>query len=224
MRLLVAEDNQELADLLERGLARHGFFCDLVDSVEGALSALVTTRYSAVVLDLGLRDGDGLSVVEAMRDRNDSCPVLILTARGSIADRVHGLGKGADDYLTKPFALEELVARLRALLRRPGDLVSRRLELANLAIDTESKESFVQDARLGLSPRELGVLEMLLRRSGRVVPKRLIEDQLFGLSEVGPTALEVHIHRLRKRLVEAGAQVQIQTIRGVGYLIIENGS
>ena len=137
-------------------------------------------------------------------------------------DRVTGLRSGADDYLVKPFALEELVARLEALLRRPGQLLGRSLQVANLAFDTESRQAFIDDKPQVLSARETAVLELLMRRKDRVVSKKLVEDHIFGLSgEVASNAVEVYVHRLRKQLSERGAKVQIHTIRGVGYLISE---
>ena len=146
----------------------------------------------------------------------------MLTARGGLQDRVTGLRSGADDYLVKPFALEELVARLEALLRRPGQLLGRSLQVANLAFDTESRQAFIDDKPQVLSARETAVLELLMRRKDRVVSKKLVEDHIFGLSgEVASNAVEVYVHRLRKQLSERGAKVQIHTIRGVGYLIAE---
>jgi DNA-binding response OmpR family regulator len=223
MRLLVAEDNEALADLLAKGLATAGFDTDIVASARDARQALTTTRYAAVVLDLGLPDGDGLVVLRELRAHEDATPVLVLTARGGVHDRVAGLRAGADDYLVKPFAFEELVARLQALLRRPGELLGRSLRVGNVAFDTEARQVFVDDKPQLFSAREVAVLEILMRRSGRVVPKKLVEDQLFGLSiDVGSNAVEVYVYRLRKQLVDSGAIVQIHTIRGVGYLIAED--
>ena len=146
--------------------------------------------------------------------------VLILTARGGIQDRVKGLQAGADDYLGKPFALEELVARLQALLRRPGHLLGQVLGVGNVTLDTEARQVEIGGQILSLSVRETTVLEILMRRSGKVVPKKLVEDQLFGISgEVGSNAVEVYIHRVRKQLAEAGAKARIDTVRGVGYMI-----
>ncbi len=223
MRLLVVEDNESLAELLTKGLGAAGFSADVVSAAGAARAALATTHYAAVVLDLGLPDEDGISVLRELRERRDATPVLVLTARGGVQDRVAGLRSGADDYLTKPFAFEELVARLQALLRRPGDLLGRRLSVGNLAFDTEARQVFVDGEPQFFSAREVAVLEILMRRSGRVVTKKLVEDQLFGLSsDVGSNAIEVYIHRLRKQLAEAAARVQIHTIRGVGYLIAED--
>lgn len=223
MRLLLVEDNEELAALLRKGLAAEGFATDVVATAGEARDVLAITRFSAVVLDLGLPDEDGLSVLRALRDRHDATPVLVLTARGGVRDRVAGLRSGADDYLGKPFEFEELVARIQALLRRPGDVLGRLLRVGNVAFDTEARQAFVGDRPQALSAREVAVLEVLMRRSGRVVPKKLVEDQIFGLSGEGSTnAIEVYVHRLRKQLAEAGAAVQIHTIRGVGYLIAED--
>ena len=223
MRLLVVEDNNDLALLLLKGLGAEGFAADLVATAGEARAALATTRYSAVVLDLGLPDSDGLSVLRELRERKDATPVLVLTARGGVHDRVAGLRSGADDYLAKPFAFEELVARLQALLRRPGEMLGQLLRVGNVAFDTEARQAFVDDQPQFFSAREVAVLEILMRRSGRVVSKKLVEDHLFGLStDVGSNAVEVYIHRLRKQLADAGGKVQIHTIRGVGYLIAED--
>jgi DNA-binding response OmpR family regulator len=222
VRLLVVEDNQELAQLLAKGLKAAGFDVDSAASADDARSALMTTRYTSVVLDLGLPDADGLSILAEIRGKKDPVPVLILTARSSAADRVKGLRSGADDYLVKPFAFDELVARLEAILRRPGHLVGSSMHLGNLVYDTASRQTLIAHEPQHLSAREAAILELLLRRKGHVVSKRLIEDQLFGLStEISSNAVEVYIHRLRKQLLDAGATVQVHTIRGVGYLIAE---
>lgn len=223
MRLLVVEDNADLAELLSKGLDGAGFASDVVATAADARAALATTRFAALVLDLGLPDDDGLAVLRELRARKDATPVLVLTARGGVHDRVTGLRGGADDYLVKPFALEELVARLQALLRRPGNLLGRSLSVGNVTFDTEARQVVVADRPQFFSAREVAVLEILMRRSGRVVSKKLVEDQLFGLSiDVGSNAIEVYVHRLRKQLTDSGATVQIHTIRGVGYLIAED--
>ena len=222
MRLLLVEDNERFAVLLKRGLAAAGFVVDVLPTAEAAAAALRASRFDIVVLDLGLPDADGLDVLGEMRRDQDATPVLILTARGSLEDRVIGLQSGADDYLVKPFALEELIARLQALLRRPGNLLGVTLQLGNIALDTVARQVFVGDQPIFFSAREIAVLEQLLRRSGRVVAKNLLADNLYGLSqEVGSNTVEVYVHRLRKHLAEAGASVQIHTLRGVGYLIAE---
>ena len=222
MRLLLVEDNERFAVLLKRGLAAAGFVVDVLPTAESAAAALRASRFEIVVLDLGLPDADGLDVLGEMRSHQDATPVLILTARGSLEDRVIGLQSGADDYLVKPFALEELIARLQALLRRPGNLLGVTLKLGNIALDTVARQVFVGDQPIFFSAREIAVLEQLLRRSGRVVAKTLLADNLYGLSqEVGSNAVEVYVHRLRKQLAAVGASAQIHTLRGVGYLIAE---
>jgi two-component system response regulator TctD len=222
MRLLVIEDNQELAQILAKGLRAAGFDVDLLAHAGEAQAVLATTHYAVVVLDLGLPDGDGLAVLRELRQRKDPVPVLVLTARGGVHDRVTGLRSGADDYVVKPFAFDELVARIEALLRRPGQLLGRSLQLANVMLDTESRETYVDAKGQTLSPRETAVLELLMRRKGNVVPKKLLEDQIFGLSgELGSNAVEVYVHRLRKQLADRGAQVKIETVRGVGYVMLE---
>lgn len=222
MRLLLVEDNERFAALLKQGLSTSGFSVDMLPTVKEAAAALDAGRWDIVVLDRGLPDGDGLEVLTDMRGRGDATPVLILTAHGSLKDRVTGLQSGADDYLVKPFALEELVARLQALLRRPGNLLGLALRLGNLTLDTIARQVFVDDRPIAFSAREIAVLEHLLRRSGRVVAKSLLESSLYGpAQEIGSNAVEVHVHRLRRHLVETGASVQVHTVRGVGYMIGE---
>ena len=222
MRLLIVEDNEELAELLAKGLRTAGYECDVLSTVEDARAVLATTFYAALILDLGLPDGDGLELLREIRQRDNPVPVLVLTARGGLQDRVHGLRSGADDYLVKPFALEELVARLEAQLRRPGQLLGSNLRIANLAFDTQNRQASIDDQPQVLSARETAVLELLMRSKGRVVSKKQVEDHIFGHSgDVASNAIEVYVHRLRKQLSERGAKVQVHTIRGVGYLIAE---
>lgn len=220
MRLLLVEDNERLSTLIGAALARAGFETDVFGTAWEAEAAIRSVAYSAVILDLTLPDQDGLTLLGRLRASGHSLPILILTARGGVEDRVRGLDAGADGYLAKPFAQEELLARIRVMLRRPGGLLGDALELGALRLDTISRQVTLGERPQFLSPREVAVLEILLRRSGRVVPKKLVEDHLFGLSgEVASNAVEVYVHRLRKQLAEAGADVQIHTIRGVGYLI-----
>jgi two-component system response regulator TctD len=222
MRILVVEDNEELAGLISKGLVSAGYSVDHLATAADARQALATTRYAAMILDLGLPDADGLSILRDVRRRKDPVPVLVLTARAGVHDRVEGLRSGADDYLVKPFAFEELVARLEALLRRPHQLLGISLTVANLSYDTESRQALIDDQPQVLSARESAVLEILMRRKGRVVPKAMVEDNLFGLSgEVSSNAVEVYVHRLRKSLADKGAKVEIHTVRGVGYMISE---
>ena len=221
--MLLVEDNPELVSLLVKGLGQGGLSADSVGTVGDALHVLSTMKYAAVVLDLGLPDDDGLALLRDMRRKADATPVLVLTARDGVSDRVIGLREGADDYLPKPFAMEELVARLQALLRRPGNLLGRQLTFGNVSLDTEGRQVMVAGSPRPFPARETAVLEILLRRGGNVAPKRLFEDQLFGLAgDIGSNAVEVYVHRLRKMLSDAGATVKIHTVRGVGYLMAED--
>jgi len=223
MRLLVVEDNDELAGLLVSGLQSAGYEADVLSRVDDAAAVLQTTHYAALILDLGLPDGDGLSLLRELRHRRNPIPVLVLTARGGLNDRVQGLRSGADDYMVKPFALEELIARIEAQLRRPGHLLGSSLRIANLEFDTRNRQASIDDTPQVLSARETEVLELLMRSKGRVVSKKQVEDHIFGhTGEVASNAVEVYVHRLRKQLADRGARVAVHTIRGVGYLIAED--
>jgi two-component system response regulator TctD len=218
--LLVVEDNDELRSLLAHGLGLEGFAVDQAATAEEALEAVGGTRYAAVVLDLGLPDKDGSGVLRDMRARRNTTPVLVLTARGGVRDRVAGLEGGADDYMVKPFAFEELVARVRALLRRPGDMLGAVLQLGDVELDPEGRQLFVGGKVAAASAQEIALLELLMRRAGKVVPRSFIEDQLFGMAhEIGVNAVEVSVHRLRRRLEAANAQIEIHTVRGLGYML-----
>ncbi len=220
MRLLLVEDNDELSKLLAKSLHFAGLDADIVTTAAEALDVARSTPHSAVILDLGLPDGDGLVVLRTLRNERSTTPVIVLTARDGVHDRVAGLAAGADDYLVKPFAIEELVARLEAILRRPGQLLGRSLTIGNLVFDSVSRQLYINGDPQTLPAREFAVLEILMRRSGRVVSKRLLEDQIFGLStDVGSNAVEVYVHRLRKSLQDKGSNTVIHTIRGIGYLI-----
>jgi DNA-binding response OmpR family regulator len=222
MRLLVVEDNEQLAELVTKGLQAAGYEIDVLSTLEEASAVLRTTIYAGLILDLGLPDGDGLALLREIRHLGNPIPVIVLTARGGLHDRVQGLRSGADDYLVKPFALEELIARLEAQLRRPGHLLGSSLRIANLEFDTINRQASIDDLPQVLSARETAVLELLMRSKGRVVSKQQVEDHIFGHSaDVASNAIEVYVHRLRKQLSERGARVQVHTIRGVGYLIAE---
>jgi len=220
MRVLVVEDNSDLAALLVTGLRQSGYEVDVLGSVVETEFALESVEYAALILDLGLPDGDGIALLKSLRKPQNPLPVLVLTARSGIADRVIGLKSGADDYLIKPFAFQELLARLEALLRRPGHQPRRTLKLGNVEFNTDTREITVAGVSRCLSSRESVVLELLLRRAGNVVTKQLVEDQIAAIAgSAGSNAVEVYVHRLRKELSDAGADVSIATLRGLGYLI-----
>jgi DNA-binding response OmpR family regulator len=225
MRLLVVEDNARLAELICQGLKAAGFDSDLARCIGDAQDAAQLSDYAAMIVDIGLPDGDGRTWVSDLRKRGNTTPVLMLTARGTVDEKVSGLGSGADDYLVKPFAFEELIARIRALLRRPGDFLGNLLKAGNVSFDSGAQQAFIAGEPQIFSARELSLLEILMRRPGRVVPKRLVEDHLFGPSEdVRSNAVEVYVHRLRKQLAEGGATAQVHTVRGVGYILSERKS
>jgi DNA-binding response OmpR family regulator len=222
MRLLVVEDEPELAQLLHGALLRAGFAVDRAGDIAAADDHLRMVQYDALVLDLGLPDGDGLALLRSLRRAGTSTPVLILTARDAPDDRVTGLDTGADDYLVKPFHMPELIARIRALLRRPNAALGRRLQAGNLSLDTITRSIMVDVAPLLLSAREAGLLELLLRRQGGVVTREIIEASLYGFdTALGSNAVEVLVHRLRRKLQESGATAYVHTLRGVGYLLAE---
>jgi two-component system, OmpR family, response regulator len=221
MRILVVEDNKELVALLTKALAHAGLDVDSAGNAGDAEVCLKTMHYAAIVLDLGLPDADGLAVLDQKRRRRDRTPVLILSARGGLDDRIAGLHKGASDYLVKPFAMDELIARIQTLLRRSpesegGDV----LTLGNVSFESESRQAKVAGKMLFLPPREADVLQVLLKRTGHTVSQEALEGQVFGMSQnVSSNAIEVYVHRLRRMLADAGANLAIHTIRGVGYLM-----
>ncbi|MCA3135362.1 MAG: response regulator transcription factor [Rhodocyclaceae bacterium] len=218
MRLLVVEDDPLIADGLVRTLRSGGHAVDHAADGATADRALAQYPYDLVVLDLGLPAMDGMEVLRRARARGSATPVLVLTARDALDDRVAGLDAGADDYLPKPFDLPELEARVRALLRRREGLGTNRLILGNLVIDLGGHSAFHGAARIDLSSREFGVLETLARRAGRVVSKEQILEAMTGWGEdVGVNAVEVYVHRLRRKIEPAG--VNIRTVRGLGYLL-----
>jgi DNA-binding response OmpR family regulator len=222
MRLLVIEDESRIAEVLRPALEQAGFAVDFVHLCADGRAALASHTYDAAILDLGLPDGDGLDLLAELRSRGDGVPILVLTARDAVDDRVCGLDTGADDYLVKPFAITELVARTKALLRRPGAALGIVLIAGNIRFDTVGRDVLVGPNYVQLHRRECAILEHLMRRLGRVVPKAVLEDKLYGIDEeLESNAIPVHIHHLRRKLLDAGAEVEIHTVRGVGYLLTE---
>jgi DNA-binding response OmpR family regulator len=222
MRILLVEDQPEMVAALRTALTRHDMIVDQALNLGEAEAILADSSYNAVVLDRQLPDGDGLSLIPKLRASGNLVPVLVLTARGELNDRVAGLDKGADDYLAKPFAFEELLARLRALLRRPANLQSDIVRAGRIAFDFVHREASIEGAVLDMPRRELLVLEALMRRMGRMVQRSALMEAVFGLDDaVQPNALDTHISRLRRKLADADAGVTINGVRGVGYLLRE---
>ena len=222
VRILVIEDEDRLSGILKAKLGEIGFTVDIAGSAADAAAALELINYDAAVLDLGLPDGDGLAVLVAARRVGNALPILILTARDAVEDRVAGLNAGADDYLAKPFAMAELIARIKALLRRPGGVLGITLEAGNARLDTVGRELTVGAIPIRLSRRELAILEQMMRRLGRIVPKAVLEEKLYGIDEEPDSnPIPVHVHHLRRQLEAAGASLIIHTIRGVGYILAE---
>ena len=222
MRLLVVEDEPRMAQILHAALEGAAFAVDLVGTCNDAHEALSLIPYDAAVLDLGLPDGDGVLLLHELRRAGNRVPILVLTARDAVEDRVRGLDAGADDYLIKPFAMVEVIARVKALLRRPGGALGTALAAGNVTFDTIGRDARVDERPLPLPRREAAILEHLMRRLGRVVPKSVLEEKLYGYDDgLESNAIPVHVHHLRRKLIDAGASAEIHTVRGVGYLLAE---
>lgn len=222
MKLLLIEDVGALADLTSRHLESEGFRVDVARSVSEARELLAVAPPDVIVLDLGLPDGDGLTLLAQLRSEGLAIPILVVTAQTGLNQRIDGLDRGADDYLGKPAAPAEIAARCRALLRRPGGLLGGQLTCGDIALDIISRMAMVREQPLAIARREVDVLEVLMRRSGKVVPRPAIEAAIYTIDEApGPNALEASVSRLRRSLTEAGASVVLHTVRGVGYLLTE---
>jgi DNA-binding response OmpR family regulator len=222
MRLLIVEDEARIVEILRAALGRAGFVVDAVALCADARSALAVTPYDVAILDLGLPDGDGIRLLSELRSGGNRIPILVLTARDAVEDRVLGLDTGADDYLVKPFAMTELIARTKALLRRPGGALGTMLKAGNITFDTIDRDVRVNDTSVLFPRRESAILEHLMRRLGRVIPKSVLEEKLYGMDdELESNAIPVHVHHLRRKLADAGAMAEIHTVRGVGYLLTE---
>lgn len=222
MRILLVEDNRRLAGFVSANLERAGFNVDTMSTIADAWETVATTGYDAMVLDLGLPDGDGMTLLRRLRAKGSVLPILILTARDGIDDRVDGLNSGADDYLPKPFDHNELVARLRAILRRPPDNEATVLTAGDLAYDTGTRELRIGGTVVAIPGNETELIELLLRRNNQVVTKQGIEGALQASgAELSANAIDARIYRLRRRLEAANSRMQIHTVAGLGYLLAE---
>ncbi len=219
MRILVVEDEKRIADFLCRGLEGAGYAVDAAPDGRRAIEFAAAANYDLVILDLMLPDMDGLAVLEKIRNRKASPPVLILSARGAVDDRVHGLEQGADDYLVKPFAFVELLARVRALFRR-GQPAPERLQVGDLVVDCMRRKVTRAGENIELAPKEFGILEYMIRNKGRPLSRTMIVEHVWDMDYDGLTNIvDVYIRHLRGKIDDRFPAKLIQTVRGIGYLI-----
>ena len=220
MRILIVEDDPSLASGLSRILEAEGYAVDVTSRGEDAVQAARQERFDMVILDVGLPGMDGFEVLRRLRNAEYRAPVLVLTARDTVNDRVHGLDLGADDYMAKPFAMPELTARVRALIRRSQAQIGPKIVHGPLTLDTVARRAYLQNEPLDLAAREWAVLEVLLGKVEKIVSKESIIQAVAGWDEeLSPNAIEVYISRLRSKLERAG--VKIRTVRGFGYMLEE---
>lgn len=218
MKLLLAEDDPMIGASMEQGLRQAGFTIDWTRDGKAAEEALLNGEYALLLLDLGLPRQDGLTLLNKIRQMNSVMPVLIVTARDAVSDRVTGLNLGADDYLVKPFDLDELIARVRALTRRHTGRAQACMQLGGLRLDPVRREVRLNEQLIALSQREFALLEALMERPGTVLSKEKLESHLYGWNDdVMSNAVEVHLHNLRRKLGAAW----IRNVRGVGYKVVE---
>lgn len=218
MRILLVEDEVDMATALTVALARHDIVVDNARTLEIAEEACRSGVHDAVLLDRTLPDGDGLSLIPLLRQVRAGVPIIVLSALGTTSQRVVGLDHGADDYLAKPFSIDELVARLRAVMRRPAQIGQNTVNVGGLRFNLTDRQALVGEAPLDLPRRELLALEILARRAGRTVPRAAMVEAVYGYDdEIASNSLDSHISRLRRKL--SGAGVEIHAIRGLGYLL-----
>lgn len=219
MRILLIEDDAMIGKAIRQGLSQSGFTVDWVSDGRAAELSLANGVYDLAILDLGLPKKDGMAILTTLRSSGNSMPVLIASARDTVRDRIAGLEAGADDYVLKPFDLNELIARVRALLRRQTGSAATVLRLGDLSLDPVRKVVTLGARVVNVSARELAILEALMRRPGAVLSRAKLEDSVYGWGEeVGSNAIEVHLHNLRRKL---GSQ-RIRNVRGVGYRVTED--
>ncbi len=222
MRLLVVEDNERLSQLMARLLTENRFTVDVVPTVEEAEAALELVEHDLILLDLSLPDGDGRDILRSLRRAGRKTRILVITARAEVVERVSALNEGADDYLVKPFSLDELLARIRALLRRPSETAQSTLAAGKLSLDTSTLTLRVGGEVAPLPRRELGVLASLMSHQGQLVSRRKLEEAIYSFDEeVTSNAIEAAVSRLRRRLDALDAAVSITSMRGLGYILTE---
>lgn len=220
MRLLVVEDNPKLAGLIASLLSKHAFAVDVAPTVDEARAALDTAEYDAILLDLSLPDADGADLLRSVRRKGSGVPVIVATARADVSERVAKLNEGADDYIVKPFSLEELLARVKAVLRRPRQSIGLVLRAGNVELDEAQHVVAISGERIEMPRRELALLQALLRHQRRPVAREKLLDSLYSFdAEVTPNALEAAVSRLRRRLEANGASVTVVAMRGLGYML-----
>jgi DNA-binding response OmpR family regulator len=224
MHVLVAEDDAKLLEVLARGLRSAGYTVDVAARGDEALALLLLNSYAAAVVDWRMPVMDGIDVVTAIRSRSMSTPVLMLTARDTPSDRIHGLDAGCDDYMVKPFDFQEMLARLRALMRRPSATLGVRLRAGGLSIDPAERQASVNGTALALTPTEYAIVELLVRRSPAVVSRETIANHAWtdALDPIASNSIDVHVTRLRAKLV--GAALRLEAVRSVGYRLVERES
>jgi DNA-binding response OmpR family regulator len=220
LRVLLLEDEPEMAAALRAALRTYDTVIDHVSTLADAEEAAELVVYDAILLDRRVPDGDGLSLIPKLRAKGVGTPVIVLTAEGDLDERIAGLDAGADDYVTKPFHVSELLARLRAVLRRPAGMASDLITVGRLTLDLDSREVRIDGDRLVLPRREFLVLETLLRRIGRTVPRSVLEEAVYGFGdEIQSNALDTHISRVRGKLARTTTGIEIHPVRGIGYLL-----
>jgi heavy metal response regulator len=225
MRILVVEDEPKVASFVERGLTAEQYTVEVVHDGEAALQRLGVGDYDLVVLDVLLPKRDGLSVLETLRARGSGIPVLLLTARDTVADKVAGLDRGADDYLTKPFAFEELLARVRALLRRGAPAAASVLTVGDLSLNPATREVRRGGRRIELTAKEYALLEFFLRRRGQVLSRPIIAQHVWGVDfDTFTNVIDVYVNYLRRKIDTDGEPKLLHTVRGVGYVVKEPAS
>jgi DNA-binding response OmpR family regulator len=224
-RILLIEDHDRLAKLMSKGLLAAGIAVDVIDRIDGAWAAIQQIPYQALVLDRGLPDGDGLVLLQKLRNAGLGLPCLVLTARDALHDRIAGLEAGADDYLPKPFAMDEMVARVRALLRRPSQFRALDPSHGDLTLRPDAGVLCRGDESVTLSPAEMHIMLLLMRKHEEVVRRGALEAAAWGLSEaVTPNALDVALHRIRRKLLAVGSRQRIVNVRGLGYALREDNA